>query len=170
MTESSTPSSTPDPELQQALKRARTAKPAGSNLNTGTLALAGLILAGGGFLGGYLVGGKGANGQEGPGGMVIRADGPVGPGGSKPANLTMGTIESISGDTFTVKTESGDTVKVQVVDDTTIRINKEGSIKDLTTGDNVVVNGQRDGDTIEAENVGTGMMLRREGGPAGAGG
>jgi hypothetical protein len=75
----------------------------------------------------------------------------------------MGTIQSISGNTFTVRTESGDTVKVEVVDDTTIRINKEGSVTDLAKGDNVVVNGQRDGDTIEAENVGTGMMLRRNG-------
>ena len=169
MTDPSTPSST-DSDLEQALERARTAKPAGPGLNTGTLALAGLILAGGGFLGGYLLGGHGAGGQDGPGGMVVRGEGPGGgPGGDLPANLTMGTIESISGDTFTVKTESGDTVKVRVVDGTAIRINKEGSIKDLTKGDNVVVNGQRDGDTIKAENVGSGMMLRRDKGN-GAGG
>ena len=59
---------------------------------------------------------------------------------------------------------------MQVVDNTTIRINKEGSISDLTKGDNVVVNGQRDGDTIEAENVGSGMVMRKEGGPAKIGG
>jgi hypothetical protein len=160
----------PDPELERALERARTAKPGGPGLNTGTLALAGLILAGGGFLGGYLLGQNGG-GQEGPGGMVMRADGPMGgPDGGRPANLTIGTIESISGDTFKVKTDSGDTVDVQVVDGTTIRINKEGTITDLAEGDNVVVNGQRDGDTIEAEDVGSGMMMRREGGPKGAGG
>ena len=55
------------------------------------------------------------------------------------------------------------------MDDTTIRMNKEGSVKDLTKGDNVVVNGQRDGDTIKAENVGSGMVLRRDKGN-GAGG
>ena len=169
MTEPSTPSTT-DSDLEQALERARTVKPAGPGLNTGTLALAGLILTAGGFLGGYLVGGHGAGGQDGPGGMVVRGEGPGGsPGWDMPANLTMGTIESISGNTFTVKTESGDTVKVQVVDGTAIRINKEGSINDLTKGDNVVVNGQRDGDTIKAENVGSGMMLRRDKGN-GAGG
>lgn len=167
MTEPATPS-TSDPELEQALERARTTNPAGAGLNKGTLALAALILAGGGFLGGYLVGGNGAGAQEGPGGMVVH-EGP-GPGDVRPANLTIGTIESISGNTFTVKTESGDTVKVQVVDDTTIRINKEGTISDLTKGDNVVVNGQRDGDTIEAENVGSGMVMRKEGGPAKIGG
>jgi hypothetical protein len=169
MTEPSTPSAT-DSELEQALERARTAKPAGG-VNTGTLALAGLILAGGGFLGGYLVGGHAAGGQEdGPGGMVVRAEGPGGgPGGAMPANLTMGTIKSVSGNTFTVKTESGDTVKVKVVNGTTIRINKEGSVSDLATGDNVVVNGQRDGDTITADDVGSGMMLRRDKGD-GAGG
>ena len=167
MTEPTTTPSAPDPELEQALERARTATPSGPGLSMGTLALAGLILAGGGFLGGYLVGVQDTGGAEGPGGMVMRGGGP---GGGMPPNLTMGTIQSISGSTFTVKTESGDTVKVEVVDDTTIRINKEGTVKDLATGDNVVVNGQRDGDTIEAENIGTGMMLRREGGPEGAGG
>jgi hypothetical protein len=161
MTEPTTPT-TSDSELEQALERARTANPAGPGVNKGTLSLAALILAGGGFLGGYLVGGQNAAGPEGPGGMVMRG-GPAGGPGGMPANLTMGTIQSISGNTFTVKTESGDSVKVEVVDDTTIRINKEGSVTDLAKGDNVVVNGQRDGDTIEAENVGTGMMLRRDG-------
>jgi hypothetical protein len=166
-----TASTTSDTELEQALERARTAAPAGPALNKGTLSLAALILAGGGFLGGYLVGGQNAGGAQGPEGMVVNAGGPGGgPGGGMPANLTMGTIQSISGNTFTVKTESGDTVKVQVVDDTTIRINKEGSIKDLTRGDNVVVNGQRDGDTIEAENVGSGMMMERKGDSVGVGG
>ena len=168
MTEPAAPSSTSDPELEQALERARTTNPASPGLNKGTLALAALILAGGGFLGGFLIGGNGAGAQEGPGGMVVH-EGP-GPGDVRPANLTIGTIESISGNTFTVKTESGDTVKVQVVDDTTIRINKEGSIADLAKGDNVVVNGQRDGDTIEAENVGSGMVMRKEGGAARVGG
>jgi hypothetical protein len=170
MTEPATPSSTSDPQLEQALERARTTNPAGPGLNRGTLALAALILAGGGFLGGYLVGGRSGDELSGTGGFSQRMDGAGGPGGGMPANLTIGTIESISGDTFTVKTESGDTVKVQVVDDTTIRINKEGSISDLTNGDNVVVNGQRDGDTIEAENVGSGMVMRKEGGAARIGG
>ena len=167
MTEASTPIS--DSKLEEALERARTAPANGSGPTKATLALAGAVLLGGGFLGGYLVGSQRGDDLAGPAGM--RVDGPGGgPGVSMPANLTMGTIASISGDTFTVRTESGGTVKVRVVDDTTIRINKEGSIKDLAKGDNVVVNGQRDGDTIEADNVGTGMMLRREGGPAGAGG
>ena len=157
-----------DAELEQALAQARTAKPDGPGLNNGTLALAGLILAGGGLLGGYLIGNHGAGPEDWPGGMVMRAEGPD--GASRPANLTIGTIESISGDTFTVKTDAGDTVKVQVVDDTTIRINREGSITDLAEGDNVVVNGQRDGDTIEAENVGSGMVMRPEGGKERTGG
>ena len=168
MTEPAAPSSTSDPELEQALERARTTNPAGTGFNKGTLAMAALILAGGGFLGGYLVDGRGGDELSGPGGMVVH-EGP-GPGDVRPANLTIGTIESISGNTFTVKTESGDSVKVQVVDDTTIRINKEGSITDLAKGDNVVVNGQRDGDTIEAENVGSGMVMRKEGGAARIGG
>lgn len=157
-------------EINQALERARTKQPGG--LNAGTLALAGLVLAGGGFLGGYLVGQNGAGpggDPEGPGGMVVRGEGPGGPGGG-PANLTLGTIESISGDTFTVKTDSGSTVTVKVGDDTEIRINREGTVEDLTKGDNVVVNGQRDGDIIEAENVGSGMMLRRGGPEGGVGG
>lgn len=163
------PSAHTDSDLEQALERARIAKPARSGINPATFALSGLLLAGGGFLGGYLVGGNSAGAQEGPmaGSMVVRGEGP---GGGMPANLTMGTIASISGDTFTVKTESGDSVKVQVVDDTTIRINKEGTVTDLAKGDNVVVHGQRDGDTIEAENVGSGMMMRRNDGATGVGG
>lgn len=159
-------------ELDQALDRARTAKPAGSGVSTATLVLGGAVLAGGGFLGGYLVGGANAGdgGPDGPDGAVVMREGPGGgPGGAMPANLTMGTIQSISGNTFTVKTESGDTVKVKVVDGTTIRINKEGKVSDLAKGENVVVNGQRDGDTIEADHVGTGMMMR-DGGPREAGG
>lgn len=165
-----TDSTSTNADLDEALERARTAKPAGPQINKGTLTIAALILAGGGFLGGYLVGGQTGGPQEGPGGMVMRGGPAGGPGGGMPANLTMGTIQSISGDLLTVKTESGDTVKVKVVDDTAIRINKEGSVSDLAKGDNVVVNGQRDGDTIEAENIGSGMMLHREGGPQGAGG
>jgi hypothetical protein len=168
MTEPSMPTS--DSELEQALERARTAPPTGSAPTNATLALAAAVLLGSGFLGGYLVGGRSGDELSGPGGFAQRVDGPAGPGAAMPANLTMGTIESIAGNTFTVKTESGDTVKVRVVDATTIRINKEGSIKDLAKGDNVVVNGQRDGDTIEAENVGSGMLVRHKGGPAGAGG
>ena len=159
-----------DAELEQALEQARTRHANGPGLTAGTLALAGLVLAGGGFLGGYLVGDNGAGPDDGPGGMVVRGEGPGGGPMGGPANLTIGTIESISGDTFTVKTDAGDTVKVQVVDDTSIRINKEGTVKDLTEGDDVVVNGQRDGDTIEAENIGSGMMVHRVGGPSGAGG
>jgi len=163
------PTEPTDSDLEQALERARTAKPAGSGINKGTLALAGLVLVGGGFLGGYLVGGQGAGGQEGPGGMVMRGEGPGGGPGITPANLTMGTIQSISGNTITVKTESGDTVKVAISDGTSVEINKEGSVKDLTKGDNVVVNGQRDGDTIDAEDVHSGMLLRKDKGD-GAGG
>lgn len=166
MTEPST--TTSDSELEQALERARTANPARPGMNTGTLSLAALILLGSGFLGGYLVGGGSDDAMKGLGDITV--SGPGGPGGGMPANLTIGTIQSISGDTFTVKTDSGDTVKVKVVDDTSIRINKEGTVDDLAKGENVIVNGQRDGDTIEAENVGTGMMARREGGSARVGG
>jgi hypothetical protein len=166
MTEPSTPTS--DSELEQALERARTANPARPGMNTGTLSLAALILLGSGFLGGYLAGGHSGDAMKGPG--DITDSGPGGPRGGMPANLTIGTIQSISGDTFTVKTDSGDTVKVKVVDDTSIRINKGGTVDDLAKGENVIVNGQRDGDTIEAENVGTGMIARREGGSVRVGG
>ena len=166
MTEPLTPTS--DSELEQALERARIANPGSPGMNKGTLSLAALILLGGGFLGGYLVGGRSGGGIEGPGDITVR--GPAGPGGGMPANLTIGTIQSISGNIFTIKSDSGDTVKVKVVDDTTIRINKEGTVEDLAKGENVIVNGQRDGDTIEAENVGTGMIAHRQGGSVRVGG
>ncbi|HUP98982.1 MAG TPA: hypothetical protein VM093_00835 [Aeromicrobium sp.] len=162
-----------DSELEQALERARASTVTrGDGPNKATLGLAGAVLLGAGFLGGYVLGGRGGP-DKGPGdGLVVNGAGPDGPGPAgmaRPANLTMGTITSKSGDTLTVKSDTGDTVKVKIGHGTNVRINKEGSIDDLNKGDNVVVNGQRDGDTIDAEDVGSGMMLRK-GGPAGAGG
>jgi hypothetical protein len=154
-----------DSELEQALERARTTTPT-AGPNKATLGLAGAVLLGTGFLGGYLVGGD-SRAEDGPGdAMVVRGEGPGGAGGpgmGRPANLTIGTIQSISGDIVTVKSDTGDTVKVKIDDDTTVRVTKEGGIDDLAQGDNIVVNGQRDGDTIHAEDVGSGMMMRKGG-------
>lgn len=155
-----------DNQLDQALQRARDTKPSGLGVTKATLILGGALLAGAGFLGGYLVGDH-SLGSDSPGDFSMRGNGPGGgpggggPGMTRPANLTIGTIESISGTTLTVKTDSGDTVKVKIGDATTVRINKEGSAADLTKGDNVVVDGQRDGDTVTADNVSSGMMMRR---------
>jgi hypothetical protein len=159
------------PDLDQALERARTSTPPGSGPGRTTLGLAGAVLVGTGFLGGYLVGGHTGDEAAGPGGMVMRAGGPGGgPGGmTRPANLTIGTIKSISGNTVTLKSDTGDTVKVKITGDTTVRVTKEGSVKDLSKGDNIVVDGQRDGDTVTADNVNSGGLFRRQrdGGPNG---
>jgi hypothetical protein len=75
----------------------------------------------------------------------------------------------------TLKTTSGTTVKATIGSDTNVNITTSGSVTDLAKGDEIVVNGQRDGDTIEAEFVSKGRgfgprMERRSDGGDGAGG
>jgi thiosulfate/3-mercaptopyruvate sulfurtransferase len=61
----------------------------------------------------------------------------------------------------TLKTTSGTTVKATIGSDTNVNITTSGSVTDLAKGDEIVVNGQRDGDTIEA-----GELARRLADPA----
>jgi hypothetical protein len=89
--------------------------------------------------------GASAAGQGGPGGF----DG-FGRG-------TGGTITAIDADGSTLELEasSGDTVEVTATDDTTITETVEGSIDDLSEGDDIVVIGSATGDdgTIAADQV-----------------
>lgn len=175
-------------ELSAALEQARAQTPTSSGANKATLGLAGALLLVGGFVGGYVTKDATAGG-DGPGGSVVRAGGPGGgfgggqqgggPGGGaggRPVNLTIGTITKVDGTTVTIKTTDGKTVKATIGDDTNVNVTKTGSVKDLAKGDEIVVNGQRDGDTIEAEFVSKGRAFgpggqRRAGqGGDGAGG
>ena len=189
MTESHEPSRPgASAELSAALEQARTKAPVSAGVNKATLGLAAALLLVGGFVGGYVTSDATSGGGDLPGGTFTRMGGPGGgnqggPGGGKqgggPVNLTIGTITKVDGDTVTIKTTSGSTVKATIGSDTNLNVTKTGSIKDLAKGDEIVVNGQRDGDTIAAEFVSKGRAFgprleRREGdtdgGGSGAGG
>lgn len=165
-------------ELSAALEQARAKAPVSAGVNKATLGLAAALLLVGGFVGGYLT--KDATSGDNDvraGGTFTRMGGPgggqAGPGGG-PKNLTIGTITKVDGNTVTIKTTSGSTVKATIGSDTNVNVTKTGSVKDLAKGDEIVVNGQRDGDTIAAEFVSKGRafgprMERRTDG-SGAGG
>ena len=164
-------------ELSAALDQARAKQPSSPGATKATLALAAALLLVGGFVGGYLTRDATSGGdvragtftRMGPGG------GQGGPGAGGPQNLTIGTITKVDGNTVTLKTTSGTTVKATIGSDTNVNITTSGSVTDLAKGDEIVVNGQRDGDTIEAEFVSKGRgfgprMERRSDGGDGAGG
>jgi hypothetical protein len=179
MTGSNEPTGGASAELAEALEQARTKAPVSAGVNKATLGLAAAVLLIGGFVGGYLTSDATSGGGDRPDATFTRMGGPGGakPGGGPgggPVNLTIGTITKVDGDTVTIKTTSGSTVKATIGSDTNVNITKTGSIKDLAKGDEIVVNGQRDGDTIAAEFVSKGRafgprMERRTDG-SGAGG
>ncbi len=178
MTESNESPGGASAELSAALEQARTKAPASAGVNKATVGLAAALLLVGGFVGGYVTKDATSGGDDRPGGTFTRMGGPDGakqgggPGGG-PMNLTIGTITKVDGDTVTIKTTSGTTVEATIGSDTNVNITKTGSIKDLAKGDEIVVNGQRDGDTIAAEFVSKGrafgprMERRKEGSGAG---
>jgi hypothetical protein len=168
-------------ELSAALEQARTKGPDQPGAGKATLILAGALLVVAGFIGGYVT--KGTTSSDDVRGGFSRAAGPAGVGanqgggpiGGGPQNLTIGTITKIDGNTVTIRTTSGATVKATIGSDTNVSVTTSGSVKDLAAGDDIVVNGQRDGDTIEAEFVSKGRafgprMERRAEGGSGSGG
>jgi hypothetical protein len=143
-----------------------------------TLALGAAAIVALGFLGGYVV--KDATADEGPfghqlaGGQVMMAPGPNGPGGPDgqmagmrgrqdgPPNVTVGTVKSVDGTTVTLTTAEGETAKVSIGSDAKVMVTKAGTAGDLSKGDEIVVHGQRDGDTIEADMVSKGGPFIRK--------
>lgn len=175
MSEPHDPNST-SAELSAALEQARAKAPDKPGANKATLGLVAALLLVAGFAGGYLTKDATAGGAGPGGGNFTRMGGPGGggSGGGGPQNLTIGTITKVDGNTVTIKTTSGTTVKATIGSDTNVNVTKTGSVKDLAKGDQIVVNGQRDGDTIEAEFVSKGRGFgprfeRRPGGDANGG-
>lgn len=140
--------------------------PAG--LSRATLAFGGALLATVGFLGGYVVKDATADERGFDRGMMVGPDGvrgPMGPGGAGgpmgggPGNVTFGTVTSVDGSTVTLTTADGDTATVSVDADARVMVTTRGSAKDLAKGDQIVVHGQRDGDTIDADVIAKGGMF-----------
>lgn len=71
------------------------------------------------------------------------ADAQDGPGGGR--GPTAGEVSSVDGDTFTLTTDSGD-ITVTMTDDTTVVVERQGSVSDLSEGDEVFVHTHTDDD------------------------
>jgi hypothetical protein len=92
---------------------------------------------------------RGQQGQQGQPGNGAPQGGPGQQGNAtRPGalgGLTAGTIQSIDGDTITVKLRDGSTVKVTTSTSTTVTKSEKSSVSDLASGETVIVRGTKDG-------------------------
>ncbi|NUR59536.1 MAG: hypothetical protein HOV87_12845 [Catenulispora sp.] len=147
----------------------------GGGLPKVTLALIGVVLAVGGFVGGIAVGKSNADskksanttnagstgrsrggftgGQNGGAGTTGGQNGQFGRGGT-----VTGTVTAVNGSTLTVTDNTGKQVTVDTTGQTTITIGKTGALSDLANGAQVTVIGTPDGSgTITARSVLSGI-------------
>lgn len=144
----------------------------GAGLPKVTLALIGVVLAVGGFVGGIAVGKSNADSGKttntanpagagrtrggftgGQNGGTGGQNGQFGRGGT-----VVGTVTAVNGSTLTVTDNTGKQVTVDTTGQTTITIGKTGALSDLTTGSPVTVIGTPDGSgTITARSVLSGI-------------
>ena len=99
----------------------------------------------------------------GPGGLVVRGQGPDGPDGGPiapggPGRIDVGgglsidgTVTAIDGDTLTITTDTGETQTIALDDTTTYRTATEGTSDDITVGDTVEVGVGLDGSTSSGD-------------------
>jgi hypothetical protein len=138
-----------------------------------TLALGGVLLIIGGFVGGVLVqknfgtastsavaagaaagangrgGFGGAGGAGGTGGAGQPATGQAGAGaGTGSGNATTGTVKLVDGTTVYVTTANGQVITVKTSSSTTVRVAQSGALKDLTAGATVTVQGTANADGV----------------------
>jgi hypothetical protein len=126
-----------------------------------------IVFAGAGFYGGMLyqknqAQASFANGGSGAGG---RFGGRFGRGGGANGMMPVsGQIVSSSNNTITVKLSNGNSKIVDLSSQTKINKSTQGSVSDLTTGQQVTAFGSANSDgsiTAQAVNVGNGMMMFR---------
>jgi Cu/Ag efflux protein CusF len=88
----------------------------------------------------------GFGGGEGfPGGGAGAPSGAPNAGGANGAGaFTAGTIQSVDGDTITVKLQDGSTVKVTTSDSTKVTETTDSSVSKLKSGDEITVIGEKD--------------------------
>ncbi len=145
-----------------------------TRLITPALALVAALAIGGvagAFIGQGTAAGAGPT-ANGPGGFSANGGGPrfQGGAGGPGGGLTAGTIESIDGDTITVKLEDGTTVKVTTDADTTVTETTDATVGDLATGDTVTVFGAKGADgSVAADSIAEGQA-RAFGGPVNSAG
>jgi hypothetical protein len=142
-------SDTPSEELAEAPPRRRRART--------TVALAAAVLLIGGFAGGVEIekrwGSGAATTAAGPAaGILPRAQasagtaGPAGPGPTTDAGTITGTVKLVDGDTVYITTPQGQTVVVKTSSTTTVATAQGASLKDLTAGSTVSIQGQTGSD------------------------
>lgn len=130
----------------------------------GVLALV-IVAAGGGFFYGKSVGASQAslarqqfargrlNGQGSQTPAANRTPQPGSQNGARQGNGTMGTVESIEGDTVVISTQQG-SVRVKTTDTTLIQKFTSVGVKDLATGEQVMVAGSKNDDgSITARSI-----------------
>jgi len=162
--------STPNPGPTEPASTVTTPKKNWTRFITPALALIAALVLGGvaGVLIGQNSGSRGGPNALGPGMVTDGNGGPQLSGG--PANLTAGTIESIDGDTITVKLADGTTVEVTADADTDVTQTSEATVGDLAEGDEVTVTGEVDSDgNVEADSISEGGAFSFRGGPNGDG-
>jgi hypothetical protein len=165
----STPTNSPDNfgpiaddrDVQAALQPRKTMNmPAATAVLVAIVVLA-IGLAGGAGLHAAFAGG-GSTPQAGGGGYGARGQGQGGypqgqgqgrPGGGGPGGGgTVGTIVSADSSQLVVKTQTGN-VTIKLTGSTAIEINAKGTVSDLKTGEQVVVNGTTSNGTLTADTV-----------------
>ncbi|HEY0689839.1 MAG TPA: hypothetical protein VGD71_12450 [Kribbella sp.] len=163
----STPTNSPDNfgpiaddrDVQAALQPRKTMNmPAATAVLVAIVVLA-IGLAGGAGLHAAFAGG-GSTPQAGGGGYGARGQGgyPQGQGQGRPGGGgaggggTVGTIVSADSSQLVVKTQTGN-VTVKLTGSTAIEINAKGTVSDLKTGEQVVVNGTTSNGTLTADTV-----------------
>jgi hypothetical protein len=165
----STPTNSPDNfgpiaddrDVQAALQPRKTMNmPAATAVLVAIVVLA-IGLAGGAGLHAAFAGG-GSTPQAGAGGYGARGQGqggyPQGQGQGRPGGGgaggggTVGTIVSADSSQLVVKTQTGN-VTVKLTGSTAIEINAKGTVSDLKTGEQVVVNGTTSNGTLTADTV-----------------
>ncbi|NUR57642.1 MAG: hypothetical protein HOV87_02880 [Catenulispora sp.] len=141
------------PDISGQLK----ARPAGAGLPKVTLALIGVVLAVGGFVGGIAVGKSNADSKQTTnttaaggstrtrGGFGGGQNGGTGQNGQFGRGGTVtGTVTAVNGTTLTVTDSSGKQVTVDTNGQTTVTIGKTGALSDLANGSTVTVVGTPD--------------------------
>jgi len=156
-----------DSDLAQTLARTR-GRPRPSATTT---VLAALLLAAVAFTGGVFARtamapaaatSAGRSTATGTSGGAAAARNFGGAGGASGAAAT-GTVQLVDGTTVYVQTATGGVTKILTSPGTTIRVTTTGTVKDLTPGTTVVVQGTRDADgTVQASGI-------TQGGTGGAG-
>ena len=124
-----------------------------------------LLVAGGGFYSGQLIGSRTATqqraqaaqqffGQRGGqnGGQGGQNGGFAGRGGAS------GTVASVSGNTVTITTRSGQNMTINLAASTTVRKLADGQVSDIKQGEQITAFGTQNGDTFDATSIQIGQL------------